>query len=222
MRIRTTTDLGGFLRTRRNEMGMDQATLARKAGTSRKWLTEVENGKPGVEIGMVLRTFRALDIAIDLSVDDQIIKTDDNPRPALAERRSNRTPVNLDQRKGATTRPAQKMTDIPTQLRSSDSPRKAAKAARSPGRRVATTSSAEKITDVLAQLRRSSDSLRKTAEAARSPGRKAAAAPPAQKMTDILTQLRSSDSRRKATGLPAKSSGFAHKSTRRSAKSVRS
>ena len=186
MRIRTSTDLGGFLRARRNELGMDQATLARKAGTSRKWLIEAENGKPGVEIGMVLRTFRALDIAIGLSVDDQIIKTANKPRPALAERRSNRTPVNLDQRKGAI------------------------------------TPSAAKITDVLAQLRRSSDSLRKAAEAARSPGRKVAATPPAPKMTDILTQLRSSGSLRKATELPAKSSGFGHKSTRRSDKSVRS
>jgi HTH-type transcriptional regulator/antitoxin HipB len=48
---------------------MDQATLAEKARTSRKWLIEVENGKPGAELGLVLRTLRALDVAVDLSAD---------------------------------------------------------------------------------------------------------------------------------------------------------
>jgi HTH-type transcriptional regulator / antitoxin HipB len=66
MRIRTIKDLGAYLRARRTQLGMDQATLASKAGTSRKWLVEVEHGKPGAELGLVLRTLRALDIAIDL------------------------------------------------------------------------------------------------------------------------------------------------------------
>jgi transcriptional regulator with XRE-family HTH domain len=57
------------LRARRTELGMDQATLAGKARTSRKWLIEVENGKPGAELGMVLRTLRALEVAVDLSAD---------------------------------------------------------------------------------------------------------------------------------------------------------
>jgi HTH-type transcriptional regulator/antitoxin HipB len=61
--------LGAYLRARRIELRIDQATLARKAGTSRKWLIEVENGKPGAELGLVLRTLRALDVAVDLSAD---------------------------------------------------------------------------------------------------------------------------------------------------------
>ena len=67
MRIRNIKDLGAYLRTRRTQLGMDQATLAAKAGTSRKWLIEVENGKPGAALGLVLRTLRALDVTIDLS-----------------------------------------------------------------------------------------------------------------------------------------------------------
>ena len=55
MRIRNIKDLGAYLRTRRIQLGMDQATLAAKAGTSRKWLIEVENGKPGAALGLVLR-----------------------------------------------------------------------------------------------------------------------------------------------------------------------
>ena len=69
MKIRNIKDLGAYLRARRTELGMDQATLAEKARTSRKWLIEVENGKPGAELGLVLRTLRALDVAVELSAD---------------------------------------------------------------------------------------------------------------------------------------------------------
>ena len=69
MRIRNIRELGAYMRARRIELGMDQATLAGKARTSRKWLIEVENGKPGAELGLVLRALRALDVAVDLSAD---------------------------------------------------------------------------------------------------------------------------------------------------------
>ena len=66
MRIRTATDLGAFIRERRTKLGMDQTALAKKAGTSRKWLVEVERGKPGAEIGLILRTLKSLEISIDV------------------------------------------------------------------------------------------------------------------------------------------------------------
>jgi len=69
MRIRTATDLGAFIRERRTKLGWDQAALAKKAGTSRKWLVEVEQGKPGAEIGLILRTLKALDVSVDLKPD---------------------------------------------------------------------------------------------------------------------------------------------------------
>jgi len=46
---------------------MDQATLARKAGTSRKWLIEAENGKQGAEIGLIFRTLKALGATVTIS-----------------------------------------------------------------------------------------------------------------------------------------------------------
>ena len=67
MRIRTATDLGAFIRERRARLGMDQIVLAKKAGTSRKWLVEVEQGKSGAEIGLILRTLRSLEISINLA-----------------------------------------------------------------------------------------------------------------------------------------------------------
>src|ERR1035438_8387812 len=65
MRIRTASDLGAFIRERRTRLGMDQISLAKKAGTSRKWLVGVEQGKPGAEIGLILRTLKSLEISID-------------------------------------------------------------------------------------------------------------------------------------------------------------
>jgi HTH-type transcriptional regulator/antitoxin HipB len=48
---------------------MDQNALAKKAGVSRKWLVEVERGKPSAEIGLVLRTLKSLEVSIDLEAD---------------------------------------------------------------------------------------------------------------------------------------------------------
>ena len=72
MRIRTATDLGAFIRERRTKLGMDQISLAKKAGTSRKWLVEVEQGKPGAEIGLILRTLKSLEISIDVEADSPV------------------------------------------------------------------------------------------------------------------------------------------------------
>jgi HTH-type transcriptional regulator/antitoxin HipB len=51
---------------------MDQIALAKKAGTSRKWLVEVEQGKPGAEIGLILRTLKSLEISIDVETDSSV------------------------------------------------------------------------------------------------------------------------------------------------------
>jgi HTH-type transcriptional regulator/antitoxin HipB len=69
MRIRTTADLGAFIRGRRTKLGMDQVALAKKSGTSRKWLVEVERGKPRAEIGLILRTLKSLGVSVDLKAD---------------------------------------------------------------------------------------------------------------------------------------------------------
>ena len=72
MRIRTATDLGAFIRERRTKLGMDQIALAKKAGTSRKWLIEVEQGKPRAEFGLILRTLKSLGVSLDLKVDSSL------------------------------------------------------------------------------------------------------------------------------------------------------
>jgi HTH-type transcriptional regulator/antitoxin HipB len=69
MKIRTAADLGAFIRERRVKLGMDQSDLAEKAGTSRKWIVEVEQGKPRAEVGLVLRTLKTLGVSLDIAVD---------------------------------------------------------------------------------------------------------------------------------------------------------
>jgi HTH-type transcriptional regulator/antitoxin HipB len=69
MKIRTATDLGAFIRERRIKLGMDQSDLAEKAGTSRKWIVEVEQGKSRAEIGLVLRALKTLGVSLDIAVD---------------------------------------------------------------------------------------------------------------------------------------------------------
>lgn len=69
MTIRTAADLGAFIRECRLKLGMDQSDLAEKAGTSRKWIVEVEQGKPRAEIGLILRTLKTLGVSLDIAVD---------------------------------------------------------------------------------------------------------------------------------------------------------
>jgi HTH-type transcriptional regulator/antitoxin HipB len=84
MRMRTATDLGAFIRERRTKLGIDQVALAEKAGTSRKWLIEVEQGKPRAEIGLILRTLKTLGVSIDLQI-DSLANATSNDKAASAD-----------------------------------------------------------------------------------------------------------------------------------------
>ena len=65
MAIRTPRDLGAAVRDRRRALQLDQAALARQAGVSRQWIIALEKGKPGAELGLVLRTLKALGLRLD-------------------------------------------------------------------------------------------------------------------------------------------------------------
>lgn len=66
--IANGTQLGAAIRAARNRASLTQEELARRAGTSRRWLSMLENGEsPGAEIGKVLATLDVLDIALRLS-----------------------------------------------------------------------------------------------------------------------------------------------------------
>lgn len=67
--IRTAEDLGEKIRGQRRALGLDQAELARRAGVSRQWISEVENGKERAEIGSVLNTLAVLGIPLQVEMD---------------------------------------------------------------------------------------------------------------------------------------------------------
>jgi HTH-type transcriptional regulator/antitoxin HipB len=85
MRIRTPSDLGALIRDRRNKMDLDQLSLAQRAGTSRKWIVEVEKGKPRAAIGLVLRTLQALGVSIEITDNKNALKSkaSRNPVPSV-------------------------------------------------------------------------------------------------------------------------------------------
>ena len=63
-RIRTASDLGAVIRERRKQLGLDQATLAKRIGVTRQWVIAVERGKPRAELGLVLRALDALGVPL--------------------------------------------------------------------------------------------------------------------------------------------------------------
>jgi HTH-type transcriptional regulator/antitoxin HipB len=64
MILKTPEDVGALIKEKRNALGLDQETLARQSGTSRKWIVEIEKGKSGAAMGLVLRTLRVLGISL--------------------------------------------------------------------------------------------------------------------------------------------------------------
>src|SRR5262245_58626590 len=67
MRLNNPRDLGLYVRDRRRRLGMTQANLAVSAQVSRRWLSDLEAGKPTAEVGLVFKVLHALDLALDAS-----------------------------------------------------------------------------------------------------------------------------------------------------------
>jgi len=66
MLLRTPIDLGCAIRDRRRRLELGQANLAKQVGVSRKWIVDIEKGKPGAAIGLILRTLDALGLRVAL------------------------------------------------------------------------------------------------------------------------------------------------------------
>jgi y4mF family transcriptional regulator len=68
MKINSTRDLAAAVRGRRSDLGLSQADLAKRAGVSRPWLSDVEAGKPTAEFGRIIRLLDALGLSLRLEV----------------------------------------------------------------------------------------------------------------------------------------------------------
>lgn len=58
--LRTTADLGAFVRNERTNQGLTQSELAKKARVSREWLLRMEAGAVRAETARALRVVAAL------------------------------------------------------------------------------------------------------------------------------------------------------------------
>jgi HTH-type transcriptional regulator/antitoxin HipB len=66
LRIDSPHDLGRFVRDQRRVTGWSQAELAERAQVSRRWLSDLEAGKPTTEMGLIFKVVAALNLVIDL------------------------------------------------------------------------------------------------------------------------------------------------------------
>lgn len=62
--LRTAADIGALIKDRRRALRLDQADLARTVGVSRLWVSQIERGKPGASLALILRAFAALGIEL--------------------------------------------------------------------------------------------------------------------------------------------------------------
>ena len=65
MRLGNAKDLGGYVRERRSAAGLSQTDLAARATVSRRWLSDLESGKPTIEVGLVFKVIAALGLYLD-------------------------------------------------------------------------------------------------------------------------------------------------------------
>ncbi len=66
MRVNSTSQLASLIRRHRRELGLTQMDLAERVGASRHWVMQLERGKPGVSLEMVLKATAALGLICDL------------------------------------------------------------------------------------------------------------------------------------------------------------
>jgi len=63
----TTREAGILVRGLREDAGLTGAQLADRARVSRRWLVNLENGKPSLDMARVLDCFEALGFGLDLT-----------------------------------------------------------------------------------------------------------------------------------------------------------
>jgi len=66
MKLTRPEDVGSLVRQRRRDLNLTQAQLAKKLDATQKYISQLESGKPTVQLGGVLKVFREL--GIDLIV----------------------------------------------------------------------------------------------------------------------------------------------------------
>jgi len=68
MNIFSINDLASLAKARRKELGLTQADLASKIGVKPLWISQFENGKATVQVGLVLRALKVLNLPISIDL----------------------------------------------------------------------------------------------------------------------------------------------------------
>ena len=71
MNIINVNDLASLIKQERKTRGWTQAELAERSGVSRDWIIALEQAKPSVELGLVLRTLKALNLPLSINKPNQ-------------------------------------------------------------------------------------------------------------------------------------------------------
>lgn len=75
MLIRTPREIGALIRDHRKQQKLDQADLAQRIGVNRRWVVEVERGKPRAEVGLILKALQALGLTVAIDSDGKPVGT---------------------------------------------------------------------------------------------------------------------------------------------------
>jgi len=79
MNIRTPAQLGTTIRRQRKLLGLDQAALAARIGTSRQWVIALEKGHARAEFGLVLRAVNAVGLVLEVLLSNPKPKSSSSP-----------------------------------------------------------------------------------------------------------------------------------------------
>jgi HTH-type transcriptional regulator / antitoxin HipB len=88
--LRNSRDIGAIIRERRRSRGLSQQALATAIGVSRLWVNQVEGGKPGAELGLVLRALNVL--GVRLLADERTSDVEGPDLDAIVEKARRRQP----------------------------------------------------------------------------------------------------------------------------------
>lgn len=67
MNIISVNDLASLIKQERKARAWTQAELAERSGVSRDWIIALEQAKPSVELALVLRTLKALNLPLAIN-----------------------------------------------------------------------------------------------------------------------------------------------------------
>ena len=101
MQVATAADVGRLVRSARTRRAMSQADLAAAAGVSRRWLVDLEAGKPRAELDLALRVLAVLGVGLHTDAPE-------TPRSSTATSTADSTAesdVDLDEHLAALMRP---------------------------------------------------------------------------------------------------------------------